>query len=147
MGKRLGALRGRDFMRVRMAPPRVQCTLILPDLVGHQQVLPRQTFEAIDEEAPAHGLKLGLQRSCKVEVLVHPSWPGPDLKEQANHRNSQRLHCSATGDLLQPARSNINRIRSKAGTTPAGRLCRSTSWSRSWWMVVMTARFGLKRSI
>src|SRR5258708_11992740 len=58
IGKHPLAPNGLDLMVVRMDPPRGEGAFILPDLVGHQQVLPRQTFEAIDQEPSAHGLKL-----------------------------------------------------------------------------------------
>src|SRR5256885_8286686 len=45
-----------DVMMVGMGPPGRQGPLVLPDLVGQQHVLPRQTPEAINEEAATHRL-------------------------------------------------------------------------------------------
>ena len=53
---------GLDIMMAGVGPPRRQNSLVLPDLVGQQQVLPRQTPEAIDEAAATHRLEVGLQR-------------------------------------------------------------------------------------
>ena len=49
-----------DFMMVGMDPPCGHGALVLPDLIGQQQILPCQTLETIDEEATAHGGKVGL---------------------------------------------------------------------------------------
>src|SRR5947207_8457383 len=68
---------GLDIMMARVNAPGRQGPLVLPDLVGQQQVLMRQTPEAIDEEAAAHRLELGLQRGREIEILVVV--PGPCL--------------------------------------------------------------------
>ena len=85
--KHLLAADGLDLVMVGVSPPRRQRALVLPDLVGQQQVFPRQAPEAIDEEAAAHGLELGLQRSREVEILIAVPGPGLDFKEQADHRS------------------------------------------------------------
>ena len=86
--KDLLAADGLDIMMAGVGPPRRQNPLVLPDLVGQQQVLPRQTPEAIDEAAATHRLEVGLQRGREIEILIAVPGPCLNFKEQANHRNS-----------------------------------------------------------
>ena len=79
------------LMMVGMSPPGRQSPLVLPYLIGQQQILPRQTPEAIDEQAAAHGLKRRLQRSGELQILIPVAGPRLNLKEQTNHRISPRL--------------------------------------------------------
>ena len=50
-----------DLVMVAMGPPGRQGALVMPYLVGQQQVLLRQAPEPIHEKTATHGLKLGLQ--------------------------------------------------------------------------------------
>ena len=85
VGKDLLAADRLDVMMVGMGPPGRQGPLVLPDLVGQQQVFPRQTPEAIDEEAATHRLEIGLQRGrekvfsdyrIRIAQVIHEQRPG-----------------------------------------------------------------------
>ena len=66
-------------------PPCRERALVLPDLMGQQQVFPRQAPEPLDRQAAARRLKGGLQRSGEVEILIPMPFPGLNFKEQADH--------------------------------------------------------------
>src|SRR4029079_19030741 len=98
---------GRDVMMVGMSAPRRQSPLVLPYLIGQQQVFPCQTLEAIDEEAATHGIELGLQRSGETQILIPVPGPCLNFKEQANHRST--LARARPAYPLEPPLSTVTR--------------------------------------
>src|SRR5258706_10799024 len=87
------AVVGEDFLAAGFLNRMVLCVdtpgdhgpLVLPYLVGEQEILPIQAPEPVDEKAAAHGLEGRLQRSREIQIAVTLPFFDLHFKKLRNH--------------------------------------------------------------